>query len=164
MSRTRRQRRDRARAGLPPLTPADALRGFLEQMRAAAADAGLFASYAYSGAADFLLRHSKEYAPAPLPPGITPGVPRHCWERIGLTYLGVEFSLERADDCSWYGDGSVLDDWKRDWPIFREPWTGEKPIPGYKPSPALVSAYKLACGDTEGAAEAWRQALSEAQA
>jgi hypothetical protein len=33
--------------------------------------------------------------------------------------------MGRADDATWYGDGSVLDDYKRRWSLFREPWLGE---------------------------------------
>lgn len=40
-------------------------------------------------------------------------------------YLGVRFSLGRADEATWHGDATVLDDYRRDWPILREPWTGE---------------------------------------
>lgn len=43
----------------------------------------------------------------------------------GAAYLGVEFSLERADDATWNGDATVLDDHRRHWPILREPWKGE---------------------------------------
>lgn len=47
------------------------------------------------------------------------------WMNTGLAYLGVEFSLGRADDASWNGDASVLDDSNRGFPIFKEPWKGE---------------------------------------
>jgi hypothetical protein len=47
------------------------------------------------------------------------------WLNTGLVYIGVEFSLERADDATWNGDACVLDDWKRRWPLFRKPWAGE---------------------------------------
>lgn len=47
------------------------------------------------------------------------------WNNEGMAYLGVEFSLERADDATWEADGSVLNDYHRKWPLFREPWTGE---------------------------------------
>lgn len=52
------------------------------------------------------------------------------WRNLGLAYIGVAFSVERADDCTWNGDGSVLSDWHRGYPLFREPWTGEKPWTG----------------------------------
>ncbi len=42
-----------------------------------------------------------------------------------LAYLGVEFSVERADECTWVGDAAVIDDHKRGWPLLREPWRGE---------------------------------------
>ena len=44
------------------------------------------------------------------------------WLNTGTAYLGVEFSLERADAATWDGDASILDDWQRKWPIFREKW------------------------------------------
>lgn len=40
-------------------------------------------------------------------------------------YLGVRFAVRRADEATWEGDSCVLDDWKRRWPVLREPWTGE---------------------------------------
>lgn len=52
-------------------------------------------------------------------------------------YLGVRFSLGRADDATWNGDGSVLDDWKRRWPLLREPWTGENWEREWEPTEAL---------------------------
>jgi hypothetical protein len=74
-----------------------------------------------------------------LPPPYSAGVPIHhawnvdafgalidsTWNNEGIAYLGVEFSLERADDATWNGDASVLNDHKRGFPLFREPWTGE---------------------------------------
>ena len=47
------------------------------------------------------------------------------WLNTGVAYLGVEFSVERADDASWVGDASVLEDWRRGFPLFRKHWTGE---------------------------------------
>ena len=47
------------------------------------------------------------------------------WLNIGTAYFGVEFSVERADEATWDGDASILDDWMREWPIFREKWKGE---------------------------------------
>lgn len=66
------------------------------------------------------------------------------WLNHGYAYLGCTFSIERADDATWYGDGCVLMDAQRDYPIFRAPWTGEQPIPHYRPSPALRRAHRLA--------------------
>ena len=43
----------------------------------------------------------------------------------GSEFFGVEFSVERADDATWNGDASVLDDWKRGFPLFKSPWNGE---------------------------------------
>jgi len=47
------------------------------------------------------------------------------WRAPGLAYLGVPFAVERADDCSWVGDATVLDDWRRGWPLLRDRWRGE---------------------------------------
>ena len=47
------------------------------------------------------------------------------WRPEGLAYFGVEFSPGRAWDAIWTGDANVLQDWRRDYKIFREPWTGE---------------------------------------
>lgn len=56
----------------------------------------------------------------------------------GAAYLGVRFSIGRADDATWNGDASVLDDWKRGWPILCEPWTGEDFEREWEPSEALA--------------------------
>ena len=47
------------------------------------------------------------------------------WKEPGQAYVGVVFSVERADKATWDGDASVLDDYNRDWPLFRQRWTGE---------------------------------------
>jgi hypothetical protein len=47
------------------------------------------------------------------------------WKPIGLAYFGVEFSVERADDATWNGDASVLNDYQRGNPLFRQRWNGE---------------------------------------
>ena len=47
------------------------------------------------------------------------------WLNTGLVYIGVEFSVERADDATWNGDACVLNDENRNYPIFQKPWTGE---------------------------------------
>lgn len=52
-------------------------------------------------------------------------------------YLGIRFSVDRADDATWNGDGSVLDDWKRGWPLFKSEWKGEDPDAEYPTSPLL---------------------------
>lgn len=51
------------------------------------------------------------------------------WGDQGAAYMGVIFAVERADDATWEGDASILDDYKRGWPIFRQPWTGEHTWP-----------------------------------
>jgi len=60
------------------------------------------------------------------------------WPEVGRAYIGVEFSLGRADDASWNGDASVLDDWHRQWPLLKERWTGEDWKKVWTPSKALV--------------------------
>lgn len=47
------------------------------------------------------------------------------WPTPGVAYLGVVFSVDRADNATWFGDASVLDDFNRRWPLLREPWQGE---------------------------------------
>jgi hypothetical protein len=47
------------------------------------------------------------------------------WGNTGVAYLGVEFSVERADDAQWNGDACVLNDEHRHYPIFQRRWTGE---------------------------------------
>jgi hypothetical protein len=47
------------------------------------------------------------------------------WANTGLCYIGVEFSVARADDATWNGDACVLNDENRNYPIFQKPWTGE---------------------------------------
>lgn len=41
-------------------------------------------------------------------------------------YMGVRFSARRADDCTWEGDASVLDDYHRGYRVLRECWTPEE--------------------------------------
>jgi hypothetical protein len=59
------------------------------------------------------------------------------WEPVGLGYFGVEFSLERADDATRNGDASVLNDYQRRYPLFREPWHGEDYTKVWPRSPRL---------------------------
>lgn len=49
------------------------------------------------------------------------------WPVPGLAYLGVQFAIERADEAIWYGDGAILQDHKRGWPILQQHWQGEPP-------------------------------------
>lgn len=48
-----------------------------------------------------------------------------CVRPIGTAYLGVAFAVERADEATWDGDASVLDDLHRGWPLYRHKWCGE---------------------------------------
>lgn len=47
------------------------------------------------------------------------------WRNTGEVYIGVEFSVERADDATWNGDACVLDDKYRNFPVFQRRWKGE---------------------------------------
>ncbi len=63
----------------------------------------------------------------------------------GYAFFGVEFSVERADDATWNGDASILDDWKRGWPLFKSAtWNGEDYSLQWPPSERLDSLRKLA--------------------
>lgn len=76
------------------------------------------------------------------------------WDPPGRAYLGVEFSVERADDATWNGDAHVLDDFARGWPVLRERWRGElpEPDPAWKPSPGMLAMLAWRRGDHEEAA------------
>jgi hypothetical protein len=65
------------------------------------------------------------------------------WREAGVAYLGVEFALGRADDCTWNGNATVLSDWRRGFPLFREPWQGEPPGKVWKPSEGLIRMRRL---------------------
>lgn len=47
------------------------------------------------------------------------------WANTGLLYLGVEFSVERADDATWNGDANIINDENRNYPVFQQRWSGE---------------------------------------
>jgi hypothetical protein len=47
------------------------------------------------------------------------------WRNTGLAYCGVEFSVGRADEATWEGDASILNDYRRKYPLFQKRWTGE---------------------------------------
>lgn len=61
----------------------------------------------------------------------------------GSAYLGVRFSVGRADDALWNGDADVVDDWQRRWPLLREPWTGEDFEREWEPTEALRTIRKV---------------------
>jgi hypothetical protein len=65
------------------------------------------------------------------------------WPTPGTAYLGVEFSVERADDCTWHGDATVLWDWQRQYPLLREPWQGEPILKRWPPSPRLALLHRM---------------------
>jgi hypothetical protein len=72
------------------------------------------------------------------------------WLMRGRCYLGVEFSVERADDCSWNGDACVLNDFVRGWPLLQERWYGEPPDLKW---PASERIEILRAGDRDRALE-----------
>lgn len=47
------------------------------------------------------------------------------WMNTGHAYYGVTFAAGRADDATWEGDATVLDDHRRGWPLLRQRWGGE---------------------------------------
>lgn len=65
------------------------------------------------------------------------------WQNSGLAYFGVEFSVGRADDAIWNGDATVLDDWQRRHPLYRQPWPGEDYSLVWKPSKGLRAWRRL---------------------
>lgn len=77
------------------------------------------------------------------------------WANCGLAYLGVEFALGRADDATWNGDATTLDDHNRGWPVLREPWPGEDFERAWEPSEMLAP---ILAGDREKAREVLRAA------
>lgn len=82
------------------------------------------------------------------------------WRPPGWAYLGVEFSVERADDATWNGDAETIDDRERGWPLLREPWGREcEPDPAWPPSPSLIAARLMRDGDVEKARRVWETAL-----
>jgi hypothetical protein len=48
------------------------------------------------------------------------------WRFPGAAYLGVEFSAVRAEEATWDGDATILDDLHRGWPLLRQRWEGER--------------------------------------
>lgn len=82
--------------------------------------------------------------------------------RPGSAYLGVRFSVERADDCTWNGDACVLDDRHRGWPLLRSPWHGEPAGLEWPPSPRLEAVRLFLAGDHAGARELWTRLEREA--
>jgi hypothetical protein len=61
------------------------------------------------------------------------------WMNTGTAYIGIEFSLGRADSASWFDDATVLDNPGNRWKIFKEPWNGEDFSIKWPKSPALKS-------------------------
>lgn len=65
-----------------------------------------------------VVQHAWVVAPSGTPVEVT-------WPVPGQAYRGVRFHHGRADDATWNGDACVLDDSNRDYPLFRQAWTGE---------------------------------------
>lgn len=84
------------------------------------------------------------------------------WPAIGAAYCGVTFSVGRADDATWNGDASVLDDFNRGWPVLREPWTGEDFDREWEPTEALRVI--RSAGDPIGRVRALRAWLKQRRA
>lgn len=59
------------------------------------------------------------------------------WTEPGIAYLGVEFSVGRADNASWDGDASVLTDSRSGFSIYEKPWTGEDFKRKWEPTEAM---------------------------
>lgn len=59
------------------------------------------------------------------------------WANTGAAYIGVEFSVERADEATWDGDAHVINDEHRNYPIFQRRWTGEDYTIVWPPSDRL---------------------------
>lgn len=85
------------------------------------------------------------------------------WNPVGIAYLGVELSAERADDGTWNGDADPLDDWRRGWPLLRSRWRGElpEPDPSWEPSPLLLAMRAALAGDQAEAVRLYRLSLEE---
>lgn len=64
-------------------------------------------------------------------------IDRSWGDKPGFLYVGVEFSVERADDATWNGDACVLYDEQRGFPLFRQHWCGEPPDAVWPPSERL---------------------------
>lgn len=119
-----------------------------------------------AGALLYGLRYVQGYAVSPVTAGfVVPhawnadangNVVDLTWNPVGAAYLGVEFSVERADDATWNGDAEVINDYQRRWPLLRERWRGEldEPDPSWEPSP-MILAWRATCAGDE--AEADRQ-------
>lgn len=59
------------------------------------------------------------------------------WKGLGVGYLGIRFHHGRADDATWRGDATVLNDHNRGWPLLKSPWRGETWGATWEPSPAM---------------------------
>lgn len=47
------------------------------------------------------------------------------WRTIGLAYIGVPFSIGRADHAQWFDNACVLDNPRDRFRIYKEKWQGE---------------------------------------
>ena len=64
------------------------------------------------------------------------------WRPLGRAYYGVEFNPGRADDATWNGDATILDDKHRGWPVLKEPWAGEDFVREWTMSDALRTRWR----------------------
>ena len=70
------------------------------------------------------------------------------WLNTGLLYFGVEFSVGRADDAIWNGNCTVLDDYRRRHPLYRQPWLGEDYSLKWEPSEAMKVFQRMNNGES----------------
>lgn len=59
------------------------------------------------------------------------------WPAVGVAYYGIEFCVARADEATWDGDACVLWDWRRKYPLLKDPWGGESLFQHWPESPRL---------------------------
>jgi hypothetical protein len=74
------------------------------------------------------------------------------WMNTGLAYLGVQFSLGRADHASWEDDASILHNPRNQDALFKNPWHGEDY--GMKwPESAAMKVLRMAVAELNGGQE-----------
>lgn len=113
---------------------------------------------AIGGVFEYGLRYVQGYATSPASPDfVVPhawnadeagNVVDLTWNPTGNCYLGVELSVERADDATWNGDAEPIDDYVRGWPLLQTRWPGkDTPDPAWPPSPLLLALKAKRAGD-----------------
>jgi hypothetical protein len=68
------------------------------------------------------------------------------WMNTGLAYIGVEFSVGRADNCTWFDNATVLDNPRNGFAILRQPWTGENYNRVWRKSKAMKQILRARTG------------------